>query len=168
LATTLQLGGLAVRQKTQIGFEVIEQAKREAALDLVVPFTTPELTRAALNAAGHMGSELHAAIRLIKIQVVPYALELEQSPVYLDFLKSQLAQFDSALPATGEVRLARDADEGLRGALRADSVVILASPRRLWRTRNESLAAMLRRAGHKVVVVYPEPVNAVEKEVQHA
>jgi hypothetical protein len=149
-----------MRESTQFGSGVIEQAQHEAELDLVVPFTTPELTRAALGGANRMGAGLNATLRLVKVQVVPFPLDLNQSPVYIDFLKEQLAQFHSDLPVTGEIRLAREFEAGLLGSLGRDSVVILATPRRPWRTRNQRLAATLRRAGHKVILMNEEAGNA--------
>src|SRR5579863_5305670 len=107
------MGGQAMKEKTHFGLGVIERELHTAELDLVVPFTTPELTRAALDAADRMGAGLNAALRLVKVQVVPFPLDLNQSPVYVDFLKTQLAQFESALPASGEIRLARDFEAGL-------------------------------------------------------
>ena len=149
-----------MRESTHFGSGVIEQAQHEAELDLVVPFTTPELTRAALDAANRMGGGLNATLRLVKVQVVPFPLDLDQSPVYIDFLKEQLAQFHSDLPVTGEIRLAREFEAGLLGSLGRDSVVILATPKRPWRTRNQRLAATLRRAGHKVILMNEEAGNA--------
>ena len=148
-----------MRERTQLG-SVIEQVQHEAELDLVVPFTTPELTRVALDAANRMGGGLNATLRLVKVQVVPFPLDLDQSPVYIDFLKDQLTHFQSELPVVGEIRLAREFEAGLLGTLGRDSVVILAAPKRPWRTRNERLAASLRRTGHKVVLVTQGAKNA--------
>jgi hypothetical protein len=142
-----------MRERTQIGSGVVEQVQHEAELDLVIPFTTPELTRVALDAANRMGGGLNATLRLVKVQVVPYPLALDQSPVYIDFLKDQLTHFPSELPVAGEVRLSRELEAGLLGTLGRDSVVILATAKRPWRTRNEGLAASLRRAGHKVALI---------------
>jgi hypothetical protein len=128
-------------------------AQHEAELDLVVPLTTPELTRIALAAANRMGSGLRAAVRLVRIQIVPFPLELDQSPVYIEFLKRQLEQLHSTLPSTAEIRLAREFEPGLMGTLNSESVVVLATPKRLWRTRTERLAASVRRAGHKVILI---------------
>src|ERR1041385_1600345 len=149
-----------MREQEQIGFAAIEQAQHEAELDPVIPYTTPELTRAALDAANRMSAGLNAKLRLVRVQVVPYPLDLHQSPVYIDFLKSQLTRFQSDLPVAREIRLARELEPALLGTLGRDSVVILASGKRLWRTRNERLAASLRRAGHKVVLVTQEVENA--------
>ena len=79
----------------------------------MVPFTTPDLTRAAMDAANRMGAGLNPALRLVKVQVVPYPLDLNQPPVYIDFLKDQLAQFHRSFRMTGEVRLAREFEAGL-------------------------------------------------------
>jgi hypothetical protein len=149
-----------VRDQKQLEFEIAGRPSGVAELDLVVPFTTPDLTRIALDAASRMGAGLDAAVRLVKVQVVPIQLNAEQSPVYLDFLKTQLEQFESPLPMKGEIKLARDFEPGLTSALRKDSVVILATKRRPWRTLTERLARSLRRSGHKVIVVSQGVKNA--------
>jgi hypothetical protein len=145
-----------VRQQTGTGLEEIGEAVQQPELDLVIPFTTPELTRAAVEAANRMAHGLNAKLRLIKVQVVPYPMDLQQSPVYLDFLKDQLAHIESELPASGEIRLAREFEPGLEGTLTRESLIILATLKRPWRTRTESMAAALRRAGHNVVLVVQE------------
>jgi hypothetical protein len=142
-----------MKEQKLFGTEIAEQVSHTAELHLVVPFTTPELTRAALNTANRMGAGLNATLRLIRVQVVPYPMDLDQSPVYLEFLKEQLAQFISELPTTSQICLARDFDKGLMGTLTRDSVVVLATRKRLWKTRTERLAASLRHAGHNVILV---------------
>lgn len=154
-------------ERIQFGLGVVEQEQHAAELDLVVPFTTPELTRTALDAANRMGAGLNATLRLVKVQVVPFPLELSQSPVYIEFLKNQLARLHSDLPAAGEIRLAREFEAGLLGTLGRESVVILATPRRPWTTNNERLAASLRRAGHKVVLLTQNDIKGKE-EAEHA
>lgn len=155
-----------MRQQTekQPTLTFVEQAPRTAELDLVIPFTTPELTRAAIKAANRMGVGLNAALRLVRVQVVPFALDLNRPPVFIDFLKEQLAGFESSLPMAGEVRLARDFEDGLKGALGPDSVVILATKRRpripMWRTSAERLSRSLRRSGYRTVLVGTEVDNA--------
>jgi hypothetical protein len=131
-----------------------EPNRQTAELDLVVPFTTPELTRTALQAAERLGAGLNGAIRLLKVQVVPFPMQ--QSPVHLGFLKKQLALFQSALPLSAHIVLGREYEPDLMRALRPDSIVILASKKRLWRTHTESMAAKLRHSGHRVVLVYTD------------
>ncbi len=130
-----------------------------AQLDLVVPYTTPELTRTALRAAGRLGSGLASAVRLVKVQVVPFPLDLRHPPVPMEFLEAQLMHLCAGappLPYTSEIRFARESEQGLLGALRFRSLVVLASKRRPWRTRTERLAASLRLAGYTVVMVNPD------------
>jgi hypothetical protein len=146
-----------MKQHKQAVMETTRPRQREARLDLVIPFTTPELTVAALNAAGRLGAGLHAGIRLLKIQVVPFPLDLTHSPVAVDFLKEQLRRFPSALPMKREIRFAREFEPGLRDALNEHSLVILATRKRPWRTRTERLAADLRRDGYTVVLVPDTP-----------
>jgi len=124
-----------------------------APLDLVVPFTDPQLTRRALRAASHLGQGLHAAIRLIKIQTVPYPLDPCQSPVDVPFLEKQLRSFHAGLPVTTQIRLTRDFERELEAALNPASVVVLASKKRPWKTQIERLASHLTRHGHQVVLV---------------
>ncbi len=107
----------------------------------------------ALEAANRMGTGLQSAIRVLKVQVVPYPLQIERSPVVLDFLKAQLQKLQSALPVRAEILLTRDFEPALEGALNQHSIVVLASHARPWRTRTERLADRLRRAGHTVVMV---------------
>ena len=131
-----------------------EEVAAESELDLVVPFTDPALTRAAVAAANRLGAGLRATLRVIRVQVVPFPCDLNQPPIPLDFLREQLRKFCSALPMQREVRLARDFKQGLMTTLRADSTVILASKKRLWTTKTERLAADLRRAGYRTILVF--------------
>jgi len=142
-----------MKQNNQAVIDTPQAEQQEARLDLVIPFTTPELTMAAVNAANRLGEGLHAGIRLLKIQVVPWPVDLSQSPVPADFLKDQLLRFPSALPMKREIRFAREFEPGLRGALNEHSLVILATRKRPWHTRTEHLAAQLRRDGYNVVIV---------------
>ena len=144
----------------QPGRAIVEQAPQSAELDLVIPFTTPGLTRAAISAANRMGAGLNAALRLVRVQVVPFKLDLSRPPVFIDFLKEQLTAFESSLPIAGEVRLARDFEDGLKGTLGPDSVVILATKRRPWRTSTQRLSRSLRRSGYRTVLVGTEADHA--------
>jgi hypothetical protein len=130
-----------------------ESGLHESAIDVVVPYTTPELTRVAIQAAEQMGGDLNAGLRFVRIQIVPAQMDICQSPVAVSFLREQLAALRPDLEAARELRFARDFTEGLAGTLTKDSVVILAAPRRPWKTRNERLATTLRRRGYRVIVV---------------
>jgi hypothetical protein len=139
-----------------------------AFLDVVVPFTTPELTVAALRVADSLGDGLHTEIRLLRIQVVPYPLDLRRPPVPAGFLKQQL---ESLCRLAGQhnaqvqydIRTARDLASALRDALKDGSLVVLATRRRPWRTRSERLATILREDGFNVLLVR----NSAERK-EHA
>jgi hypothetical protein len=134
-----------------------------APLDLVVPFTTPRLTEAALKAANRLGAGLDSAVRMVKVQVVPFPLDLRFSPVPPEFLEAQLKHIcgdQQPLPISSEIRLAREFEAGLRGTLRYRSMVVLATQKRPWRTRTERLADSLRRAGYTVVMVREDAGDA--------
>jgi hypothetical protein len=144
-------------------FEIGRHVKPGASLDLVVPFTTPRLTETALEAARALGEGLNSAIRLIKVQVVPFPLDLRFSPVPTEFLEAQMQHLcgDAPnVPITNEIRFAREFESGLLGTLRFRSLVVLASKKRPWRTRTERLAASLRLAGYTVIVVPESDKNA--------
>lgn len=136
----------------------------QAELDLVIPLITPDLTRSALAAADRMAAGLNARVRLVKVQPVPYPLDVTRSPVDLDFLKDQMAQFQSELPITHEIRLAREVESGLAEALRPGSVVILATRKRPWKTRTARLAEWLRRKGYQVALVSQDANQTISTE----
>jgi hypothetical protein len=138
-----------MKQIQQSEFEVARHVRPGLPLDLVVPYTTPELTQAALRAASRLGAGLDSEIRVVKVQVVPFPLDLRHSPVPVEFLEAQLRKF--GVPA--EIRFARETEQGLRGALRYRSLVVMASKKRPWRTRTQRLANSLRHAGYTVVMV---------------
>jgi hypothetical protein len=149
-----------MRQLKQNKPWVAGQVQHQARLDLVVPFTTPQLTQTALDAANRLGGGLNAEIRLLKVQVVPFPLDLSHPPVPREFLAEQMGGFASAMPKHCEIRLARNAEAGLLSGLKMSSLVILATAKRPWRTRTERLAIALQRAGHTVVMVPQGETNA--------
>ena len=125
-------------------------------IELVVPFTTPELTRAALTTAERYSIGLNAAVRLIKVLVVPFPNELEYPAIAIPFLREQLGSFECALPVKAELYSAREEQATILRLTHAGSVVLIASKKRPWLTREERLASALRKAGTRVVVTYPK------------
>jgi hypothetical protein len=140
------------------GRDVQQQARPGAQLDLVVPFTTPRLTETALRAAARLGAGLDSAVRVVKVQVIPFPLDMNHPPVPVEFLEEQLESFRGA--ASHEVCFAREFEQGLRSVLRFRSLVVMAFQKRPWRTHTERVAASLRMAGYTVVMVNEEQHNA--------
>jgi hypothetical protein len=138
---------------------VMEQREQMAigtdVLDIVVPYTTPQLTRLALKKAEELAAEMPSKIRVVRIQRVPYPLELHQPPVAVSILREQTRQVARGI-STAEIviYLARDAEETLLKMLFPDSVLVIASHKRWWRTAQERLQKLCERHGHQVALVY--------------
>jgi hypothetical protein len=121
---------------------------------MVVPFTTPELTRAALRHAG-VCSDLDVHVALVDIQVVPFPCSLDLPPVDQKFSRRRLAELlkETNLPGRAAVLYTRDWLEGFKRVLEPGSLVVLATKRRWWPTREEKLARALIKAGHQVMLL---------------
>lgn len=118
---------------------------------VVIPFTTPELTRAALKAAARFCRQ---AI-VVAVDVVPFPCPLDQSLVDESHLERQLLHVvqGTTVPVRVRVVRARDFDSAYQSVLKPDTVILIATKRHWWRTCEEKLARRLLRAGHDVVVI---------------
>jgi len=125
------------------------------ALQIVIPYRTPELTRAALKYASTFAGGLNAQLRLIDIHVVPYGVPLDKPTVDPKHLTRRIRNLanESTLPVSAEIVYARDWEHGLRRTLGPGSLVLMAIKRAWWRTAEKRLAARLRKLGHQVIWV---------------
>src|SRR5579871_5742317 len=107
---------------------------------IVVPYTTPELTRAALRHAG-VCTDLDVHVSLVDIQVVPFPCPLNQPPINKTFSEQRLKELfsESGLPGNIAVVYTRDWLEGFKKLLEPRSLVVIATRKRWWRTREEKL-----------------------------
>jgi hypothetical protein len=123
-------------------------------LSVVIPYTTPELTRAALRHAG-VCSDLNVHVSLVDVQVVPYPCAIDQPPVNREYSSSRLQELfrESGLRGRAEVVYTRDLLEGFKRTLEPGSLVIIAARKRWWPTREERLARELLAAGHQVMLL---------------
>ncbi len=144
-----------VSQENTFLVPVHEPETTKRTLDIVVPFTTLELTQAALDEADRLVRNLNVRIRVVAVQTVPIALNLNDPPVRTDHLEKTLRSLVSSALAHGEIYLVRDAQSTWAKLLRVRSLIVIASRKRFWRTRQESLAGMLERNGQEVVIIYP-------------
>ena len=128
----------------------------QQALDIVVLYTSAELAGAALERAEELAKGMGLRVRLVYTQIVSYALPIDEPQVNLEHLKSELEKVTEryGLEVHGALVLARDRQTALKTALRPSSIVVLASHRRLWRTKEESLQKECIKAGHEVVLCY--------------
>jgi hypothetical protein len=122
-------------------------------LDIVVPYTTPQLTRLALKKAEELASEIPSRIRILRMQRVPFPLDLRHPPVSLAILREQTRRVARGI-CTAEIMiyLTRDAEETLLKTLQPDSVLVIASHKRWWRTVEERLKRLCVRHGHQAMV----------------
>jgi hypothetical protein len=124
-------------------------------LDIVVPYTTPHLTRLALKKAEALATEIPSRIRVLRMQRVPFPLELKHSPVSLEVIQEQTRQVARGIPAAEiTIYLTREPRETLLKALQPDSILVIASHKRLWPTAQERLKNLCARHGHQVALVY--------------
>jgi|ERR1700730_1404371 hypothetical protein len=127
-------------------------------LELVVPYTDPDLTRALLHRAAALTAGLQARIDLVAVHAVPYPADFRCRTSEHAFLVNQLMELavECPLPVNSQVVLARSREEGFRFALRPESTVLMGTHRHFWRTSEERLARMLVADGHKVVLLHIE------------
>jgi hypothetical protein len=130
----------------------------ERKLEIVVVYTSPQATAAALKMAGCLGSRLNAHVTLMAPQVVSYSLPLERPPVAIEFTERRLRELAVQSPVDTAVRLClcRDRLPMLTAALRPHSLVVVGGRKRWWPTQEQRLAGELRRAGHAVIVAETE------------
>jgi hypothetical protein len=124
-------------------------------LDIVVPYTTARLTRIALKKAEELASEIPSRIRILRAQYVPFPLQLNQPQVSTAVLREQTRQVARGI-RTSEIMiyLTRDAGETLLKSLRPESIVVIASKKRWWRTAQERLKNRCERNGHPVLLIH--------------
>mgnify|MGYP003701237927 CR=1 FL=1 len=127
-------------------------------LELVVPYTDPDLARALLRKAAALTAGLQARISLVAIHAVPFPADFRWAASTHAFLVDQLTKLaaECPLPVNPQVVLARSREEGFRYALRPESTVLVGTHRHFWRTREERLARTLVSDGHKVALLHIE------------
>ena len=127
---------------------------RVGQLRVFVPYTTPQLTKAALATASALSRRLRASVTLFAVQVVPFPLPIDRPAVPTGWLEQKLLIIgQEAAAAEVRVVLARDRDTGLQEVLEPRSLVVVASKKHWWPTAETRLARSLARAGHSVALV---------------
>ena len=124
-------------------------------LPVYVPYTTSDLTRAALSAAAALTRNLGAYVRLVAVQTVPFPLPLDRPAVSPRFFAQELKAVarDIEAPVETHVIMARDREVGFDRAMVPGSLVVLATKKRWWPTPQAKLARLLARAGHRVALL---------------
>jgi hypothetical protein len=131
------------------------ESRREGSLDLVVPYADPALTTRALAAALKLADGCNATVTLLAVHVLPYPAPLECQQGIRQRLEGELAAVARATPALLRAQLvfARDREETYLALLRRESLVVIGTKDRWWRTGEERLARKLAAHGHSVAVI---------------
>ena len=136
----------------RLSYDEIDPGGTTGGLRVVVPYTTPELTR---NALGHAAAsdDLDIHVYLVDLQVIPF--HADEPPVDEEFSERRLDDLlkESGVPGKSVVLYTADWFRGFTKILQPESLVILATKRTWWPTREKKLARMLIRAGHQVVLL---------------
>lgn len=147
----------SISPRRETGVENPGARVAELRLEIVVVFTGVPGTQAALNAAGAMARHLNTKVRLIAPQAIPYAYDLDRSPIAAGFTERLLADLvgkttNGSTETAIEIYLCRDRLQTMLEVLKPNSLVVIGGrKRRWWPTKESILAKKLRSHGHEVV-----------------
>jgi len=144
------------RGELQIDPGSIENFSAAAEMEVVVPYTEWGITEALLKRAAALTAGLNVRLTLVAVNAIPYPATFPGPTAVHAHLVDQLEALASrcTLPVQAQVVLARSREEGFRYMLRPDSMVLVGTRKRFWRTAEERLAKMLVNDGHKVALVH--------------
>lgn len=127
--------------------------KPDYSLEILVLHTTTAGTLRALQTAARLANGLAAQIRLLVLQLVPYALPLDEPPVALEFTRNRFRTMASDVPVETRVgiRIGRDRERMLGLILQPRSVVVLGDRPGWWPSEQKRLVKWLAGRGHQVV-----------------
>lgn len=125
----------------------------ETKLEVVVLYTGIDATLAGLRTAGRLAKDLHASIRILVPQIVPYPLALDAPAVCPSVTERHVRTIasGSSIETTIDVRLCRDEWDAIRSGLHPGTLVVMPGKRSWWPTRSGRLARELIAQGHDVV-----------------
>lgn len=155
---------MITRNQTHRGLTPVSGASLERArqfddagtLEIVVPYTGPEITARVVERAAALTAGLNVILKFVAVYVAPYPSELRCPAAMEQHLTTRLTDLAgrTSLPSCVHLVVSRDRAEGFRRILRPGSAVLLGSRKRLWRTREEKLARELTREGHHVSLIH--------------
>lgn len=120
-----------------------------------VIFTDMISTLAGLREASRLTADLHALIRVVVPQVVPYPLPLDEPPVGIGFRSRQFRTMagEAGVETRFDVFLCRDREQVFRDHLTSGALVVLAGQQSWWPSPVTRLRRWLERSGYQVVFV---------------
>jgi hypothetical protein len=128
-----------------------------SSVEVHVIFTTPQATRAALQAADAMMQASEVGIHFLVPQVVPLWFPLTQPPISMAFAERRALDMVFECCSTAAIRiqivLCGNREQCIESLLSPNSLVIIGSRRRRWLAKEQRLARQLRSKGHRVIHV---------------
>ena len=122
-------------------------------LSIVIPHTEAALTEAALHEAVRLALSLNARITLLAARILPFPEPLDPTRGYPGFPELMTLAEAVGLPVTVQIVYARDWESVCEHSLAEGSLIVMATRKKWFRTREDRLAECLTRAGHKVTLV---------------
>jgi hypothetical protein len=124
--------------------------------EIVVLYTGPKLTPVALDTAAQLTKGLDFHLVLLAVHIVPYPLQLRALGNIENHLAEQLQTVAAAssLPVAARIVFARDVSEAFRQAVRPESLVLIGSRKRWWRTWSDRWARDLAAQGFRTALVH--------------
>jgi hypothetical protein len=134
----------------------LEWLGAEAEMQVVVVHSEPSVTAAVLRRAAALVSGLNARVLLVAVHTVPFPAPFASASAAHAHLVGQLADLagQCSLPVTSHVVMSRYREEGFRFLLQEESTVLVGTRKCLWQTREERLARVLAKDGHKVALLH--------------
>jgi hypothetical protein len=134
----------------------VQQFDAAGTLEVVVPYTSPEMTEKVAESAAALSAGLNVLLKLVAVYVAPYPAELRCPAAMERHLTARLTELAerTSLPSCVHLVVSRDRVEAFRQVLPPESAVLLGSRKRFWRTREEKLARELTRLGHHVLLIH--------------
>jgi hypothetical protein len=127
-------------------------------LPVFVIFTSINRTLKALEKARQLARPLQTGIEIVAVQIVPYALPLDEPPVSFEFVVRRFKEMVDQFPEKIQISayLCRDPMQAWKRVLKHNCPVVMGVRKRWWPTRDERLARKLRRAGYDVILAETE------------
>jgi hypothetical protein len=122
-------------------------------LEVVVLFTSPGATIAAMHGAAALLQGLNGHISLLDFKTVPHQLPLDNPPISVDFIKRRLLAIASAsfVETSAYVYLCR-CPLALMSILKPGTLIVIACRGRWWPTWETKLAEKLRHEGYQIIL----------------
>ena len=124
--------------------------------EIVVLHTGPALTLRALQAAANLTKGLNFHLVLLAVHIVPYRLQLGPLSIMEKHLERELqaAAGGTSLPVVARIAFARDIGEAFRQCVRPNSLIVIGSRKRWWRTSPERWARELAADGFRSALIH--------------